>query len=366
MAAKAKKESKVFISIITAVVLVAVSAAILWFVQRLLMPKYQKGVIEGSFTEEYYKEKVPHDVIFFGDCDAYENFSPIKMYEEYGISAYIRGSGEQYICQSYYLLRDVLQTETPKVVVMSIHNLQHDAPHNEAYNRMTLDGMRWSQEKVDAINASMIEGETFASYVFPILRYHDRWSSLTTTDFEHVFSKDITSHNGYYMRCDIKPEKKHAPLMPLISYRFGDNAMEYLDKIRLLCEEKGIELILVRAPIEYGWYPQWDQNVEEYAAKYGLTYLNFCNYKDEIGIDMSVDTYDSGMHLNIYGAEKLSVYFGQYLVDHYDLTDYRNVPEVAAEYEKDIKFYNDMRDDQLYEIETYGELRSYGANAIDN
>ena len=181
------------------------------------MPKYQKGVIEGSFTEEYYKEKVPHDVIFFGDCDTYENFSPIKMYEEYGISAYIRGSGEQYICQSYYLLRDVLQTETPKVVVMSIHNLQHDAPHNEAYNRMTLDGMRWSQDKVDAINASMIEGETFASYVFPILRYHDRWSSLTKTDFEHVFSKDITSHNGYYMRCDIKPEKKHAPLMPLIS-----------------------------------------------------------------------------------------------------------------------------------------------------
>ncbi len=366
MAAKAKKESKVFISIITAVVLVAVSAAILWFAQRLLMPKYQKGVIEGSFTEEYYKEKVPHDVIFFGDCDAYENFSPIKMYEEYGISAYIRGSGEQYICQSYYLLRDVLQTETPKVVVMSIHNLQHDTPRKEAYNRMTLDGMRWSQDKVDAINVSMIEGETFASYVFPILRYHDRWSSLTKTDFEHVFSKDITSHNGYYMRCDIKPEKKHAPLMPLVSYRFGDNAMEYLDKIRLLCEEKGIELILVRAPIEYGWYPQWDENVEEYAAKYGLTYLNFCNYKDEIGIDMSVDTYDAGKHLNIYGAEKLSVYFGQYLVDHYDLTDYRNVPEVAAEYEKDIKFYNDMRDDQLYEIETYGELRSYGANAIDN
>ncbi len=366
MAGRSEKGSKTIKKIITALVLLALSFAVLWFVQRLLMPKYQKGVIEGSFTEEYYREKVPHDVIFFGDCDAYESYSPIKMYEEYGISAYIRGSGEQYICQTYYLLRDVLRTETPKVVVLSIHNLQHDVPRNEAYNRMTLDGMRWSQDKIDAINVSMTKDETFASYVFPILRYHDRWDNLTGTDFEHVFSKDITSHNGYYMRCDVKPLGKLPRQMPLITYKFGENAMSYLDKIRLLCEEKGIELILVRAPIEFGWYEQWDENVEKYAEQYGLTYINFCDHADEMGLDMTTDTYDAGQHLNIYGAEKLSVYFGQYLVDNYGLTDYRTVPEVASEYEKDIKFYYDMKADQLREIEMYGELKSYGANAIES
>ena len=366
MAKGSKKSSKTSTKIITALVLLVLSVAILWFVQRLLMPKYQRGVIEGSFTEEYYKEKVPHDVIFFGDCDAYESYSPIKMYEEYGISAYIRGSGEQYICQTYYLLKDVLRTETPKVVVLSIHNMQHDVPRKEAYNRMTLDGMRWSKDKVDAINVSMTEGETFASYVFPILRYHDRWNELTKTDFEHVFTKDITSHNGYYMRCDVMPQGKMPPMMPLIDREFGENAMYYLDQIRILCDQNNIELLLVRAPIEYGWYEQWDQNIENYAAQYGLTYINFCDYTEEIGLDMSQDTYDGGFHLNLYGAEKLSVYFGQYLVDNYDLTDYRTVPEVAAEYEKDIQFYNDMIADQLYEIETYGELRSYGANAIEN
>ncbi|MBQ1739401.1 MAG: SGNH/GDSL hydrolase family protein, partial [Clostridiales bacterium] len=69
----AKKESGKLKKIITALVLLALSFGILWFVQRLLMQKYQVGVIEGSFTEEYYKEKVPHDILIFGDCDAYEN-----------------------------------------------------------------------------------------------------------------------------------------------------------------------------------------------------------------------------------------------------------------------------------------------------
>ena len=361
----AKKESKTIKNIILALVLLALSFGILWFVQRLLVPKYQVGVIEGSFTEEYYKEKVPHDVIILGDCDAYESYSPIKMYEEYGISAYIRGSGEQYIWQSYYLLKDVLRTETPKVVALSIHNMQFDAPRKESYNRMTMDGMRWSKDKVDAINASMMEGETFASYVFPVLRYHDRWNQLTQTDFKHVFSKDITSHNGYYMRCDIKGTKMEHRTPARISYKFGDTAYYYLDQIRLLCEEKGIELILVRAPLEYEWHKQWDQNIEAYAEKYGLTYLNFNKYRTEIGIDLMHDTYDQGDHLNIYGAEKLSVFFGKYLTENYDLTDYRTVPAVAAEYEKDIEFYNWMRDDQLREIGEYGELRSYGAKAIE-
>jgi len=361
----AKKESKTIKKIILALVLLALSFGILWFVQRLLVPKYQVGVIEGSFTEEYYKEKVPHDVIILGDCDAYESYSPIKMYEEYGISAYIRGSGEQYIWQSYYLLKDVLRTETPKVVALSIHNMQFDAPRKESYNRMTMDGMRWSKDKVDAINASMMEGETFASYVFPVLRYHDRWNQLTQTDFKHVFSKDITSHNGYYMRCDIKGTKMEHRTPARISYKFGDTAYYYLDQIRLLCAEKGIELILVRAPLEYEWHKQWDQNIEAYAEQYGLTYLNFNKYRTEIGIDLMYDTYDQGDHLNILGAEKLSVFFGKYLTEKYDLTDYRTVPSVAAEYEKDIEFYNWMRDDQLREIEEYGELRSYGAKAIE-
>ena len=45
----AKKKSPVK-GIIKAVILLAVSIAVLWFVQRLLMPKYQIGVIEGNTT----------------------------------------------------------------------------------------------------------------------------------------------------------------------------------------------------------------------------------------------------------------------------------------------------------------------------
>ena len=87
--------------------------------QRLLMPKYVENIPEGSMIEEYYKSGKGNDVIFIGDCEVYENISPVTMWEEYGITSYVRGSADQYIWQSYYLLEDTLKYETPKAVVVS-------------------------------------------------------------------------------------------------------------------------------------------------------------------------------------------------------------------------------------------------------
>jgi hypothetical protein len=149
---------------------------ILYMLQRLLVPKYITGIVEGAFVAEYYREPdKSFDVIFVGDCEVYENFSPAELWKEYGIHSYIRGSAQQYIWQSYYLLEDTLRFHKPEVVVFNIQSLQYDESQSEAYNRMTLEGMQWSPAKVGSIRASMTEGEHFLDYVFPILRYHDRW-----------------------------------------------------------------------------------------------------------------------------------------------------------------------------------------------
>ena len=79
----------------------AVTAALvltsLFLLQCLLVPKYATDVVEGSLIAEYYQEEKDHDVVFIGDCEVYENFSPRVLWEEYGINSYIRGSAQQLI-----------------------------------------------------------------------------------------------------------------------------------------------------------------------------------------------------------------------------------------------------------------------------
>ena len=360
------KEYKIYV-VLCLILGLAITAAGLYALQKLLVPKYMRGVVEGSMIAEYYESEVPHEVLFLGDCEVYENISTVALYRDYGISSYIRGSAQQLTWQSYYLLEDTLRYETPEVVVFNVLALKYGEPQSESYNRMTLDGMRWSRSKWDAINASMTEGEHMADYLFPLLRYHSRWDELRSTDFEYAFSRDRVTVNGYYMRCDISPEGEFPAPMPLADYTLPETSMDYLTRMVELCRENDIELILIKAPTLYPyWYEEWDAQVRAFAQEYNVPYINYINLRDNIGLDMSVDTYDAGLHLNLTGAEKFADYIGQYLVNHYELTDFRDVADVARAWEDDILFYDELRDAQNAELAEYGELRSWGANAIEN
>ncbi len=319
----------------------------LFLLQKLLMPKYVSDVVEGGLIAEYYEEEKDHDVVFIGDCEVYENFSPKVLWEDYGINSYIRGSAQQLIWQSYYLLEDTLRYEKPDVVIFNVLAMQYDRPQREAYNRMTLEGMKWSLSKVRSIKASMTEDESFSDYVFPILRYHSRWSEIGAEDFAYMFRREKVSHNGYYMRVDVKPAENVPEGKILADYRFGENAYDYLDRMTKLCAENDIQLILVKAPSLYPyWYDEWEEQMEEYAEKNGLLYINFLELMQETGLDFSQDTYDGGLHLNLSGAEKITAYLGQILREEAGLQDRRGEQALAESWQEKIALYEDARAEQ--------------------
>ena len=320
----------------------------LYFLQRLLMPKYAADVVEGALIAEYYEEEKDHDVIFIGDCEVYENFSPAVLWRDFGINSYIRGSAQQLIWQSYYLLEDTLRYEKPQVVIFNVLSMQYNEPQREAYNRMTLEGMRWSRSKVDSIRASMTEEENFLDYVFPLLRYHSRWSELGAEDVEYMFNTPRVSHNGYYMRVDVKPAENVPEGRILADYRFGENAWDYLDKITDLCRENDIRLILVKAPSLYPyWYDQWEEQIEDYAAENDLLYINFLELIEETGLDFSTDTYDAGLHLNLSGAEKITEYLGEVLRGETNLADRRSEEHLSGIWEDKLAAYEREKERQI-------------------
>ena len=225
---------------------------------------------------------------------------------------------------------------------------------------MTLEGMRWSKFKVKDILVSMKGDEHFIEYVIPLLRYHSRWDELTAEDWKYLFHRDKVSHNGYYMRADVKPAGTFPKDKKLGNYQFSEKAYEYLDKITEVCKRRGIELVLVKAPSLYpSWYEQWDQQMIEYARKNQIKYLNFRNLQEEIGLDYETDTYDGGLHLNIYGAEKLTGYFGQFLKEEYGMEDRRNDADLARVWAQKAEFYYGMKSEQKEDVERYGYIRKF-------
>ena len=172
--------------IIPAILSLALLLVALLLVQAVLIPsRYDNR--EGHLLCGYYDTTDAHDVIFVGDCEIYEGIVPAVLYERYGITSYVRGSSQQTVWQSYYVLEETLAKEPDvKVVVFNVLALKYGETPKESISRMTLEDMRWSASKLQAIRASMTEEESLLSYFVPILRYHDRWSSLTKEDGERI------------------------------------------------------------------------------------------------------------------------------------------------------------------------------------
>ncbi len=337
---------KKIITVTSVLAVIAVTAAVFAFLNVLLAPKYMEELVEGSMLSQYYREDKNHDVIFVGDCEVYANFSPMKLYEDYGITAYIRGSSQQLLWQSYSVLEETLTYETPRAVVFNVNAMRYSEPVNEAFHRLTIDKMRWSKQKVDIIQSSMTQEEDFLSYVFPILRYHSRFDELTKEDFTYLFRVKDTTHNGHLLNQNVKPVGKLPAKRKLPDYQFADICYDYLERMTALCKEKGVELILIKAPSPYPyWYEEYSQQIEVFAKKHELCYYDFTQVTDKIGLDFQTDTYDAGLHLNHQGAVKLSAYFGKLLAEEHGIPDRRNDPAVSDLYkEKLIRYQEAIKD----------------------
>ncbi|MCL2287142.1 MAG: SGNH/GDSL hydrolase family protein [Firmicutes bacterium] len=353
-----------------------VFALVFLFLQRLLVPKYATELFHGNMISEYYASAKDHNIIFIGDCEVFATFSPVVLWEEFGVTSFVRGSAQQLVWQSYYLLEETLRLERPDVIVFSVLAMQYGEPQSEAYNRLTLGGMRWSRSKIRAIQASRTEEEDFLSYVFPLLRFKDRWQEIGTEDFRYFFRRPQVTVNGFMINSGIRPPSDFSP-PPLrrANYDFGEKAVYYLQRITNLAAYNDIPLVLVKAPTLYPHWPvQWNEQIVNFAEKNNLLYVNLLEYIYDIGLDFSKHTFDYGYTLNVFGAEKTTRFFGEILVNEFDLHNIRKEferPEGCVfpiiltpqyvRWAETTELYHRVIARQLAEIERYGTIQNFRA-----
>lgn len=262
------------------------------------------------------------DVLILGSSHAYYSFYPMEMWDKYGIPAYNLGSPIQSMGASYHLLKQALKEQSPKVVVVETYCTYLEKPSkSDERLRSVSDSMPLGIEKMALLEEMDLTDPEY-SYYFPLFKYHGRWKSLEKKDFrlEEQYCK------GAAVRASVEPQPEPEDIGE--TQEIPAVAREYLDKIITLCREQQIELVLVETPFvqdggkDYKRKRQILNQVERYAAKQGVPFLNFFKLADEIGLNYQTDMLEP-QHLNIRGALKTTNYLASYLSEEYQLPDRR-------------------------------------------
>lgn len=312
----------------------------------VFIPETNVRNIQGqTYTiKGYYKlKKNTIDVLFLGDSSMLRAISPMEMWKSDGITSYNYSVNSVRMYGTYYLLKDALKTQKPKVVVIDPVTVFYKWNNAEELQRISMDYLDNSLTKLEMINNPNFKNtfEDKVSYIFPLLRYHSRWNEMKINEIEKLTRDYTSATRGFVMSWAVKPNKSGNSYMEKLDQTktFENNSEEYMLKINELCKKNGIKLLILGIQDTKVWGKQQTILIKEFAEKNDIDLLDLNTV--DYGINWDEDTKDGGVHLNILGALKTTNYLTGYLKENYELEDHR-----------DDKKYNDWNEDyQIYKKE---------------
>ena len=302
-----------------------------------------------EIKQDFYNSEQKYEVLLMGTSHMYNGIYPMELYRDFGISSYNLAVAGERFSATYWSLKDALQYGTPKVVVLDMHALEYGDNRNdpEVPRRLhvTLDAFKMGLVKIGAIQ-DVVDRDMRPEYYFPLTLYHNRWSKLEELDFCNDI-KNVAKGGEFNMNIVVSSPPGYIAADDYVNVNSA--AVDDLKKIITLCKENNIEVLLINIPYNAA---DSQRRIDNYATilaeEYGIEYIDMFCLLDEIGINYATDMADATSHLNPLGARKVTKFIGEYLEEHYDVTDFRKSAESLI-WEKDYKEYMEYKVSYLKE-----------------
>lgn len=301
------------VTLIILIIGMTLAAFFLWLARGRIkhadvMP--ERGTINAK-TEKKDGDFV--DILVLGDSESYTSVSPIQLWKEQGMTAYVCGEPGQKVYETYNMLKAAFQVQSPRIVLMET-NLMFRNPGPVA----------------DIQNVSGKSSEKGLSRI----SFHNFWRNIFSGK-----KPGEEAYKGFVLRGGVTPfdsgdymkETEEVQEIP-------EGVRIYMNEIQKMCREKNATLVLMSAPSPKNYNFKKHNAVSQYAKDNGLTYFDLNLQGQELGMDWKTDSYDKGDHLNLNGARKVTTWVGKYLKENYELTDHRGDQNYKS-WDKEVEKY---------------------------
>lgn len=314
------------------------------------------GEVKDLFNGFYAQEENTLDVIMIGSSPVYPFYSAPKLWGEQGITCYPLSSHVQRPSAALPLLKEAYKTQKPEVVVfeMRMYTMEDgDMENNMAYARGVTDNMKYSLNRIYAINRLVSDVSERYTYYFDIFKYHSNWKTIVLPDQIACFKYEKPHPlMGFVIKDEVGPlEEERIPDCTDLTGKTPipaeqeERLYELLDYLK----EQNQQALFIVSP--YRIEPK-EQEMYNYMRpiieSYGYDFVNMNEFYEEIGIDFTTDYYDYGGHVNTLGAEKCTTYLGK-LLEQFHIGDKRE-EEGYESWEQAYELYLEKKEQALAAI----------------
>ncbi|MCD7863919.1 MAG: hypothetical protein LUG61_10555 [Lachnospiraceae bacterium] len=304
---------------------VVILALLIGRTYRILSWKDTYGEYLSCIQQLYHTCDDLMDVVSVGSSHVFCGINPAVLWDEYGISGFVLGSSAQPRAVSYHYLVEALKTQSPKVVCVDLYGLTLEVEDLDiAYIYRGTVAMRQSLNSIQLVRETVSEEDQMENILrWPVI--HTRYGELQKEDF---VEDEVNEYGlGYYITWYRTSSEKLVEAMRSDTTQayLSESQMGWLESLVDLSDQENFELIFFICPYDMTEHTDaWEMynTAKAFAAENDISVLDFNVLGEEIGIDYEQDFSDD-THLNAWGAEKVTSYFGAFLEETAELTDHR-------------------------------------------
>lgn len=307
----------------------------------------------------YLEDKDSLDVVFIGASDCYASFAPGLAYEKFGFTSYAYATASGTAGSTKTMIKEVMRTQNPQKLVIEINAFLYgfDNETKTSSVRNYIDNVPFNQNKLEYLASGAIPAtEDEIEYYIPLIKYHGTWNDYPEPSGKYLY-QIITQHmngstklKGYRTRTAILQTE---PQFPCINNMLENNnntlallpdSEKKLRDVLEFCKSEGIEdkVLFVRMPhsvdaTTYGRFKRANM-AGKIITESGFEYINF--ERDAQTLAYPSSYYYNIDHLNIYGAEKFTDYFGRILTERYGVKPAEKTESQKATWETAKEYYH--------------------------
>ena len=309
---------------IRAVCFTVITVLLLVYANYVFTPKHDYGIC--SMVTYYSQEPDTVDVLTIGTSLAYAGINTNVLWKEFGIASYNLCSAEQPFWVSYYILKEALKTQHPKLILLDAKPAIYTRDYSKRGRTiLSTFGIRGIENRVSAILSCVEKPEDAVSYILGLPEVHNNYKKLGTGDF--AFPPDNggrgATWKGYIESDVVEKHEKPSVIWNTTRRNMNDREEEYARKIFELAKEENIRLVLIGLPNpDYANDHMYYNTLWQIASEYGIDGVNYNDPNIRFGLRYSSDFAD-WQHLNVKGSVTFSRKLGTDLREWFEIPDRR-------------------------------------------
>lgn len=327
----------------------------LFFLNKLFLLKHYGAFSEfnslNSFARHYdlrekadgfyEKKKNSLDVVFFGSSYCHTNINPNVLWAEHGIASYDFSADQQNLALTYYYVEEMFKRQKPRLIVIETSVIPDSKYDANAQLHYSLDPLRLGRAKIKAA-LKRVKPEEIVEMMFPLVKYHSRWTELSKFDYDYFSNSPKNVFNGNISLMGIASDFSYDSSLAGNVYNLSNVAIDFILKIKRLADKNNAKAFFIFTPLANPSVTDFYRRaIIQFLEKAQIDFYDFNGHFADIQTDMTTDYHDM-VHMTYWGNVRFSRHLGNVLKARYDIPDRRN-DKSYAEYDADCRATQDVK-----------------------